>query len=47
MLFSGGDQSRIRTLVGSKTNELLKRRLDQEGLVIAGTSAARPRWAIG
>ncbi|GAA1804343.1 cyanophycinase [Actinomadura chokoriensis] len=49
VLFSGGDQSRIRTLVGSKTNELLKRRLDQEGLVIAGTSAgatAMGHWMI-
>jgi cyanophycinase len=49
VLFSGGDQSRIRTLVGSRTNELLKRRLDQEGLVIAGTSAgatAMGHWMI-
>ncbi|GAA2157413.1 cyanophycinase [Actinomadura napierensis] len=49
VLFSGGDQSRIRTLVGSRTNELLKRRLQQEGLVIAGTSAgatAMGHWMI-
>ncbi|GAA4395691.1 cyanophycinase [Actinomadura sp. NPDC048032] len=49
VLFSGGDQSRIRTLVGSRTNELLKRRLDQDGLVIAGTSAgatAMGHWMI-
>ncbi|MDL4813003.1 cyanophycinase [Actinomadura opuntiae] len=49
VLFSGGDQSRIRTLVGSRTNELLKRRLEQEGLVIAGTSAgatAMGHWMI-
>ncbi|MFC6885650.1 MULTISPECIES: cyanophycinase [Actinomadura] len=49
VLFSGGDQSRIRTLVGSRTNELLRRRLDGEGLVIAGTSAgatAMGHWMI-
>jgi len=49
VLFSGGDQSRIRTLVGSKTNELLRRRLEDDGLVIAGTSAgatAMGRWMI-
>lgn len=39
VLFSGGDQSRIRTLVGSRANALLRRRLDEDGLVIAGTSA--------
>lgn len=39
VLFSGGDQSRIRTLVGSKANDLLRRRLHDDGLVIAGTSA--------
>lgn len=49
VLFSGGDQSRIRTLVGSKANELLRRRLDEDGLVIAGTSAgatAMGPWMI-
>lgn len=49
VLFSGGDQSRFRTLVGSKTNALLHRRLNFEGLVIAGTSAgatAMGRWMI-
>jgi cyanophycinase len=38
VFFSGGDQSRLRTLVGSRTNDLLRERLEQ-GLVIAGTSA--------
>jgi cyanophycinase len=49
VLFSGGDQSRIRTLVGSRTNVLLHRRLHRDGLVIAGTSAgatALGRWMI-
>lgn len=34
----GGDQARLQTLVGSRTNEQLKRRL-ADGLVVAGTSA--------
>jgi cyanophycinase len=34
----GGDQSRLRTLVGSRTNDILRRRL-AAGLVVAGTSA--------
>lgn len=38
VFFSGGDQSRIRTLVGSRTNEILRHRLE-DGLVVAGTSA--------
>lgn len=38
VFFSGGDQSRIRALVGSRTNEILSERLG-DGLVIAGTSA--------
>jgi cyanophycinase len=49
VLFSGGDQSRFRTLVGSRTNALLHRRLRCDGLVIAGTSAgatAMGRWMI-
>ncbi|GAB3990195.1 cyanophycinase [Actinoallomurus acanthiterrae] len=49
VLFSGGDQSRIRGLVGSKVNALLRRRLGSDGLVIAGTSAgatAMGRWMI-
>lgn len=49
VLFSGGDQSRIRTLVGSRANMLLRRRLAHDGLVIAGTSAgatALGRWMI-
>jgi len=37
---SGGDQSRLRTLVGSRINEILRARLSEyDGLVIAGTSA--------
>jgi cyanophycinase len=36
---SGGDQSRLRTLVGSRANDILRDRLSTGGLVIAGTSA--------
>lgn len=38
VFFCGGDQSRIRALVGSRSNEVLSERLG-EGLVVAGTSA--------
>ena len=38
VFFSGGDQSKLRTLVGSRVNELVKERL-ADGLVVAGTSA--------
>lgn len=38
VFFSGGDQSRLRSLVGSKFNAELKARL-AAGLVVAGTSA--------
>jgi len=38
VFFSGGDQSRLRTLVGSRINDQLRERLEQ-GLVVAGTSA--------
>jgi len=38
VFFSGGDQARLRTLVGSRINDILSRRLT-EGLVVAGTSA--------
>jgi cyanophycinase len=38
VFFSGGDQSRIRALVGSRANEVLRQRLSA-GLVVAGTSA--------
>ncbi len=38
VFFSGGDQSRLRTLVGSRTNKTLARRL-RDGLVVGGTSA--------
>jgi cyanophycinase len=38
VFFSGGDQSRIRALVGSRTNDILRQRLG-DGLVLAGTSA--------
>jgi cyanophycinase len=38
VFFSGGDQSRLRTLVGSRTSEVLRQRLDS-GLIVAGTSA--------
>jgi cyanophycinase len=40
VFFSGGDQSRLRTLVGSRANDILRDRLNAaDGLVIAGTSA--------
>ncbi len=38
VFFSGGDQSRLRTLVGSRINEQLSAGL-ADGLVVAGTSA--------
>ncbi len=38
VFFSGGDQARLRTLVGSRTNDILRERL-ADGLIIAGTSA--------
>jgi cyanophycinase len=38
VLFGGGDQSRLQTLVGSKINDQLRDRL-ASGLVVAGTSA--------
>jgi cyanophycinase len=38
VFLSGGDQSRLRTLVGSRTNDILRERLAR-GLVVAGTSA--------
>lgn len=39
VLFTGGDQARIAALVGSKSNDVLKSRLTDDGLVVAGTSA--------
>src|SRR6266446_8217469 len=39
IFISGGDQSRIRTIIGSQTNTLLRRRLNEGNVVIAGTSA--------
>ena len=39
VFFSGGDQSRLRALVGSRTSEILRDRLHAGGVVIAGTSA--------
>jgi cyanophycinase len=39
VFFSGGDQSRLRALVGSRTSEILRERLHAGGVVIAGTSA--------
>jgi cyanophycinase len=39
VFISGGDQSRLRTLVGSRINDILRDRLHGDGLVIAGTSA--------
>ena len=39
VFISGGDQSRLRTLVGSRANDLLRDRVNSGGLVIGGTSA--------
>ena len=36
---TGGDQARIRTIVGSAANTLLSRRLQDDDVIIAGTSA--------
>jgi cyanophycinase len=38
VFITGGDQARLRRLVGSRTNDILSDRLT-EGLVVAGTSA--------
>lgn len=38
VFFSGGDQSKLRTLVGSRTEAIIAERLGH-GLVVAGTSA--------
>jgi cyanophycinase len=38
VFFSGGDQAKLRTLVGSRTNDVISARLG-DGLVVAGTSA--------
>jgi cyanophycinase len=38
VFFSGGDQSKLRTLVGSRANDIVSDRLTH-GLVVAGTSA--------
>lgn len=39
VFFTGGDQFRLAALVGSETNQILRRRLAMRTLVIAGTSA--------
>jgi cyanophycinase len=40
VFISGGDQSRLRTLVGSRANDVLHERLNaSDGIVVAGTSA--------
>ncbi|HTA03525.1 MAG TPA: cyanophycinase, partial [Streptosporangiaceae bacterium] len=39
VFFSGGDQSKLRTLVGSRANDIVSDRLAGQGLVVAGTSA--------
>lgn len=39
IFISGGDRSRLRMIVGSETNTLLGRRLQDDNVVIAGTSA--------
>ena len=38
VFFSGGDQAKLRTLVGSRTNAIISERLG-DGLVVGGTSA--------
>lgn len=38
VFFTGGDQAKLRTLVGSRINDLIRDRLAR-GLVVAGTSA--------
>lgn len=38
VFFSGGDQAKLRTLVGSRTNDIISQRLG-DGLVVGGTSA--------
>ena len=38
VFLSGGDQSKLRTLVGSRINDLLEEGLD-DGLIVGGTSA--------
>ena len=39
VFFSGGDQAKLGTLVGSRTNDLISDRLLRDGLVVGGTSA--------
>ena len=39
IFITGGDQSRFRTIVGSAANTLLSRRLQEDNVIIAGTSA--------
>jgi len=38
VFFSGGDQAKLRTLVGSRTNDIISQRLS-DGLIVGGTSA--------
>jgi cyanophycinase len=38
VFFTGGDQSKLRTLVGSRINDIIEERM-AHGLVVAGTSA--------
>jgi len=39
VFFTGGDQSKLRTLIDSRINDIISDRLTAEGLVVAGTSA--------
>ncbi len=39
IFFSGGDQAKLRTLVGSRANDIIGDRLATDGLTVAGTSA--------
>ena len=43
VFFSGGDQSRLRTLVGSRTNDILSDRLAGDGLVVGRHERRRHR----
>ena len=39
VFFTGGDQAKLRTLVGSRANDIIADRLAADGLTVAGTSA--------
>ena len=45
VFFSGGDQSKLRTLVGSRTNEIISRPPGRGPGGRPAPAPARPRWA--